>query len=153
MSQNESSSKTGFYPIPSAPPAYSEAVQPNLSIYPQVDQNQQRTNLYPEPSSPVVVIYSQPGQNMDNVQTVRYIRTPNDYLIWSIFNTFCCCCLFGLNATIFSLKTRLNNRNPNSAFKSANYSKNAYRFNVFATILGIIFLISGAVYEIFDYIN
>ena len=141
MSQNESSSKTGFYPIPSAPPAYSEAVQPNLSIYPQVDQNQQRTNLYPEPSSPVVVIYSQPGQNMD-------IRTPNDYLVWSIFNTFCCCCLFGLIATIFSLKTRLNNRNPNSAFKSANYSKNAYRFNVFATILGIILTILVAVYEI-----
>lgn len=136
---------------PMPPPPYSSVVQGanTSSFYPP----EQPAQLYSSPSTPVVVIYQQPGQTLDSTsQPARLVKSP-DYLIWSIFNTFCCCCLLGLFATLFSFKTKLSNKNPVTNFRSMDYSRTAYRLNVCATVLGVISIIFGAIYEIIDLID
>ena len=152
QSDNKSMYESASAPPMPQPPPYSSVIQTNTeaSYYPP---EQPPAQLYSSPNAPVVVIYQQPSQGFETNRTpVRLVKSP-DYLFWSIFNTFCCCCLFGLIAAVFSFKTRLTNRNPLTNYKSIVYSRAAYRLNVCATILGIIGILFGAIYEIIDLID
>ncbi len=133
------------------PPPYLEVVN-NQTTGLSNDYYPSSTILYPSPTVPVVVIYQQPdaaaaATAVDNFN-YQNGEPPNAYLIWSLFNTFCCCCLFGLIAVFFSFKTKLTINNTVEAQK---FSRITYVFNVCSTVLGIFGLIFGAFYEIIDH--
>uniref|UniRef100_A0AAQ4Q288 Uncharacterized protein n=2 Tax=Gasterosteus aculeatus TaxID=69293 RepID=A0AAQ4Q288_GASAC len=62
------------------------------------------------------------------------------YLIWSIFNTLCCCLPIGIAAIIFSTKVQNANAVGESA-KAVDASRTAKILNVVALVCGIIMLI------------
>ena len=72
-----------------------------------------------------------------NISTDSIDSKNKDYLYWSIFNIFCFFCI-GIPATIASIKVRQYNlRNPNCV-NAKKYSQKAYKYNMAATIIGVI---------------
>ena len=65
---------------------------------------------------------------------------PCNYLTWSVLNTICCCSIFGILATIYSVKTRESIRYNLSQQEIRAYSARALCFNLLSLLFGLITL-------------
>jgi hypothetical protein len=72
------------------------------------------------------------------IQGVSEPEKPSNYLTWSVLNTIFCCSLFGLLATIYSVKTRESIRHGLSEQEIIAYSLRACFFNFLSLICGFI---------------
>ncbi|KAI7812998.1 putative interferon-induced transmembrane protein 1-like [Triplophysa rosa] len=67
------------------------------------------------------------------------------YLVWSIFNTFCCCFPLGVAAIIYSCRADTANALGDGT-KARESSRTARNLNIAAVVIGIICLIIIIVY-------
>ncbi|XP_072022060.1 interferon-induced transmembrane protein 3-like [Amphiura filiformis] len=77
-----------------------------------------------------------PPRNKTIVRTTQEVGPPT-YMVWSILNTFFCCCLFGVFAICKSneVSDHMHQGNVRRALQA---SKSARGWNILATITGII---------------
>jgi hypothetical protein len=90
----------------------------------------------PQPTYPPLPpgYYAQPIPSNDVFQ-IEMRDEIKDHLLWSFFNTFCCCCLFGFIGLIFSIRTR-DMKNTLNLENAKKYSQKSYRNNIlFITFL------------------
>ena len=71
------------------------------------------------------------------IEKVKYYQS-KDYYIWSLLNSICCCCVFGICALVNSIKARERFRigENESADK---FSKRAKLINIISSCMGIAF--------------
>jgi hypothetical protein len=78
----------------------------------------------------------EPAKDMNIVIQSDEQKVPNNYLTWSVFNTICCCSLFGILATIYSVKTKESIRHGLSKQEILIYSDRAFFLNSISLICG-----------------
>ncbi|NP_001187096.1 interferon induced protein 2 [Ictalurus punctatus] len=66
------------------------------------------------------------------------------YLVWSIFNTLCCCFPLGIIAIVFSRRTHTANTIGDSTRAKA-HSSTAKKLNIAALVIGMVFFIISIV--------
>lgn len=101
----------------------------------------------------VKVVEPQKATLDDNKNDASYSK-PNDYLFFSLFNAFFCCCCVGIVAVIHSMRAREANRNPSSENeeRASENSKKALKLNLIALALGAcVFLFLAILYIILSY--
>ncbi|MCI4394572.1 hypothetical protein PGIGA_G00170460 [Pangasianodon gigas] len=80
----------------------------------------------------------------NEIGTTQESNAPT-YLVWSIFNTLCCCLPIGIIAIVFSCRTDTANVIGDTT-RANEHSRMARNLNIAAMVTGIIFLIIYIVY-------
>ena len=93
-------------------------------------QSQSRSYNNVEPTKPFV------SMELDETQSIVEVKT---HQCWSILNIFCCNLLLGIVAFVYSTKTRIFKKQ-GKLHDALIFSKEARRWNIVATILGMVFI-------------